>query len=236
MAKYYFLATCLPPLPAALGERLLIPFPEIGQLVLRNIEPEDKPLVISRLLLSDVANIESHLQGWSSFVTGGLLTREEVATWKNLPSFIRMLLDDKERGLKGGYYYHRLWSAYYRYVYSVAETSGSRFLTDYLSWEIGLRNSLADMRSAVLSKEAEGYRITATQAVYDFSIITNHLKTQTDPLESEKFLDSERLKMIYHFEGPDPFTRDAILATLEKARIFSRWEKLSTGYDIQNII
>jgi len=57
-----------------------------------------------------------------------------------------------------------------------------------------------------------------------------------NPLKAEQFLDEERLKRIYHCEGSDPFSRDFILATLEKARIFSRWERINAIYPVRDII
>ena len=236
MAKYYFLASCLPPMPDSPGEKLLMPFSEICQLILRNIEPEDKPLVHSRLLLTDVTNIEFDLRSWATFIPGGILTQEEIKTRKNIPAFIRRILEDKEQGSHGGYQYDSLWRAYYHYAYAVAENSGCRFLIDYLSWEIGLRNSLVGLRAISAGKEPEDYRITVTPAAHDFSKIITQLKIQHDLMETERFLDSERLRIIYHFEGPDPFSRDAILGILEKARIFSRWERSNVNYEIQNII
>ena len=55
-----------------------------------------------------------------------------------------------------------------------------------------------------------------TIGMHDFSAIISQLKTQHNPLEAEQFLDEERLRRIYHCEGPDPFSLDAILGTLEK--------------------
>jgi hypothetical protein len=236
MARYYFLASCLPPMPALLGEKLLVPFSEIGELILRNIEPGDKPLVYCCLLLTDIVNVEFYLQGQNVYLPGGSLTREEIETRRNLPSFIKSILEDKEQGNRRGYQHDNLWEGYYGYAYSLAEALNCRFLIDYLSWEIGLKNSLTGMRAASLGKEIEEHQIMLQRAMHDFSPIISQLKLQNNPLRAEQFLDEERLRRIYHCEGPDPFSLDAILGTLERARIYSRWEKLNTEYEVHEII
>lgn len=236
MARYYFLACCLPPMPLSLGERVSLPFSEICQLILRNIEPADEPLVRCCLHAIDTANTESILQGRDLFLPGGSLTREEIEGKKHLPSFIRTFLGDRDRGVRRGYEYDNLWEGYYAYAHSLAEALGCRFLIDYLSWEIGLRNSLVGLRTRIRGEEAEDYQIMIRAGAYDFSAIISQLKTQQNPLKAEQFLDEERLKRVFHCEGPDPFSRDAVLGALEKARIYSRWEKLNAIYEIRDII
>ncbi len=78
MARYYFLASCLPPMPLSLGEKISLPFEEICGLILRNIESADEPLVRCCLRAVDTANVEFYLQGQDVFLPGGSLSREEI--------------------------------------------------------------------------------------------------------------------------------------------------------------
>ena len=236
MARYYFLASCLPPMPLALGEKVSLSFSEICQLILRNIEPGDEPLVRCCLLSIDTANAEFYLQGQDVFLPGGSLTHEEIEGKKNLPLFMRAFFEDRDRGIRRRYGYDNLWEGYYTYAYSLSEEMNCRFLTDYLSWEIGLRNSLVALRARERGEEADDYQIMVRAGGHDFSAIVSQLKTQQNPLRAEQFLDEERLKRIFHCEGSDPFSRDAVLATLERARIYSRWEKLSATYQVRDLI
>lgn len=236
MSKYYFLASCLPPMPLSLGEKVALSFDDICGLILRNIEPADEPLVLCAFHAIDTANTEFYLLGQDIFLSGGSLTREEIESKKHLPSFIRNFFEERDKGTRRGYGYDMLWEAYYRHAYSVAEELSCRFLIDYLSWEIGLRNSLVELRTRARGEETEDYLILIGAGGYDFSGIVAQLKMQQNPLKAEQFLDEERLKRIYHCEGADPFSRDGILGTLEKARIFNRWEKLNTIYPICDII
>jgi hypothetical protein len=236
MAKYYFLASSLPPLPSSLGEKLSLPFDEICQTILRNIEPGDEPLVRCCLLRVDTGNAEFFLQGENVFLPGGSLTREDVEGKRHLPLFMRAFLDDRDRGLRRRYVYDSLWEGYFAHTLSVAADVGCRFLTDYLSWEIGLRNSLVGLRARALGEEPDEYQVLARAGSHDFSALLSQWRAQYNPLKAELFLDEERLKTIYHFEGSDPFSRDAVLGILEKARIYSRWERLNVEYPILDLI
>jgi len=236
MARYYFLSSCLPPMPFSLGEKVSLQFEEICGLILRNVEPVDEPLVRCCLHVIDTANTEFYLQGHDIFLPGGSLTREEIEAKRHLPSFIRNFFEDKDKGFRRSYGYDTLWERYYAYAYSLAEELSCRFLIDYLSWEIGLRNSLVELRSRARGEEAEDYQILVRAGGHDFSGIVSQLKMQQNPLKAEQYLDEERLKRIYHCEGADPFSRDVILGTLEKARIYSRWEKLDAIYPVHDII
>ena len=236
MARYYFLASCLPPMPLSFGEKVSLPFSEICQLILRNIEPGDEPLVRCCLAAIDTANTEFYLRGQDVFLPGGSLTLEEIEGKRNLPSFILTFFEDRDRGVLRGYGYDNLWEGYYAYAYSLAEELNCRFLIDYLSWEIGLRNSLVGLRASARGEEAEDYQIMIRAGGHEFSAIISQLKMQQNPLKAEQFLDDERLKMVFHCEGPDPFSRDAILGTLEKARIYNRWEKMNFPYQVHDII
>lgn len=236
MARYYFLACCLPPAPSVLGEKLGMPFSEICQLIKRNIEPADEPLVLACLNLVDTANVEFLLRGQDVFLSGGSLAREDIEGTRHLPFFLKKVLEERDKGVRRGYVFDNLWEGYYGYAYSLAEEMDCRFFVDYLSWEISLRNSLVELRARSMGEESEDYKIMSHRGTYDHSAILSQLKMQQNPLKAEQLLDGERLKRIFHSEGPDPFSRDAILATLEKARIYSRWEQLSSMYQVHDII
>ncbi|MEE9912078.1 MAG: DUF2764 domain-containing protein [Deltaproteobacteria bacterium] len=236
MGAYYFLACLLPPLPSSLGDPLTVAFPDITRIVRRNIQPSDDQLLRTQLSVIDAANWESHDQGRDLFLEGGTLSREEMQTMQNLPVFIRQFLDEKERGIRRPYIYDRLWELCYATLLALAEEKGCRYLIDYTAWEIELRNCLVALRL----KESEGN--IADRAImpglrsFDFSGLLSRLDSQDNPLESEHIIDGERLKQIFHCQGADPFSLDAILAFLDRTFIYSRWERMKIPYDIQNFI
>lgn len=236
MGAYYFLTCLLPPLPSSLGEKLAVPLPDITRMARRHIQPSDDQLLQAQISVVDAANWESMDQGRDHFQDGGLLSREEMGARQNLPAFIRQFLEEKERGIRRPYIYDRLWELCYATLLAQAEEKGCRYLIDYTAWEIELRNCLVTLRL----KESEGN--IADRAImpglrsFDFSGLLSRLDSQDNPLEAERIIDSERLKQIFHCQGADPFSLDAILAFLARAFIYSRWERMKIPYDIQNFI
>ncbi len=236
MGKYFFLASVLPAMPFSLGDKIPLSFSEISQLVQRNIEPEDAPLLNALLMKTDVANIESAYNKRDIFTEGGTITREDIESKRNLPLFVKVFFDEKDRGLRRPYIFDALWERYYEYAYSLAQEKGCQFMTDYISWDISLRNQLVALKTKEGSKEAEDYFIMPHLGGYDLSAVIAQLKNQNNPLLAERLLDEERLKHLFHCEGGDPFTVDSILAILERVRVFDRWAKMGKPFNIDDII
>jgi hypothetical protein len=237
MVDYYFLMCLLPPLPAALGDKMPLPFAEITGMIKRHIHPGGHyDLLCAHLLVVDTANWEQMDLERDLFMEGGLLSREEMTSHRDLPDFIRSFQEERERGIHLPYIYDRLWEIYYRYAHTVATHSLCRFLIDYLSWEIELRASLAALRARDEGVNPEEHAILGSFQSYDFSNLIAQFKSQKNPLLAERYLDEERLKQIYHCEGSSPFSLDALLAYLSRSMIYSRWEKISEPVDIENYL
>jgi hypothetical protein len=236
MGKYYFLTSVLPAMPVSLGDKPALSFPEISRMVQRNIEPEDAPLSNALLMMIDVSNFEAVHQERHVFFEGGTLTRQEIEHKQNLPLFIQAFLDEKDRGVRRPYLFDALWEGYYGYVYSLGQELDCRFLVDYISWDISLRNQLVMLRSKEGAREADDYLLLPHIGGHDLSGLLAQVKNQKNPLLAERVLDEERLKHVFHCEGIDPFSVDAVLAALERARIFDRWEKMSSPFRIDDIV
>ncbi|KAF0160195.1 MAG: hypothetical protein FD159_2 [Syntrophaceae bacterium] len=236
MGAYYFLACLLPPLPSSLGEKLTVPFPDITRMVRRHIQPSDDDLLRAQLSIIDAANWESIDQGRDHFQEGGTLTYEEMETRQNLPAFIRQFLAEKERGIRRPHIYDRLWELCYGALLAQAQEEGCRFLIDYTVWEIELRNCLATLRLRESEGNITDHTIMPGIRTFDFSALLSQLDGQKNPLEAERIIEGERLKQIFHCQGADPFSLDAILAFLARAFIYSRWERMQIPYDIHNFI
>ncbi len=236
MGGYYFLACLLPPLPTVLGEKLSVSFAEITQMVRRNVEISHAGLVRAQLSVYDAANWESLDQGKDDFREGGILTREEMKARRNLPAFIRQFIAEKERDIRRPCIYDRLWELCYAAILTYAREAGCRFLVDYTTWEIHLRNRLVAHRLRDSDRNLADVMILPGIAAIDFSSLLSQLDIQKTPLEAERVLDMERLKSISSCAGSDPFSVDAILAFLAQAAIYSRWEGMQAPYDIDNFL
>ncbi len=236
MGGYYFLACLLPPIPSILGEKLPVSFTEIAQMIRRNIHPSDDALLRAHLSLIDTANWENYEQGLGLFLDGGILSREDIESRRNLPAFIRDFLEEKERGIRRPYIPDRLWELYYGTLLSQAEKEKCRYLICYIPWEIELRNQLTALRLQNSSRGIEEHTIMPAIRNYDFTTLLSELDVQKNPLFAERYLDEERLKRICHCEVNDPFSLDNLLAFLSRAMIYSRWEKLQVPYDMNDFL
>lgn len=233
MGGYYFLASALPAMPAVLGDKPVLPLHDFSLLVQRNIEPRDAPLLKAFLMMIDVSNFEAIHQDRDIFVEGGTLTREEIEQKRNLPLFFRKFLEEKERGVRRPYVFDVLWERYYEYVYSLGQELECRFLTDYVTWDISLRNELVRLRTKDDARDADDRLLVSHVGGHDLSALLVQVRNQKNPLLAERMLDEERLKHIVHCQGSDSFAVDALLASLERARIYDRWGKMSSPFDIE---
>ena len=236
MGAYYFLTCLLPPLPSTLGEKLSLPFSELSRMVRRHIQPADDALLKGHLSVIDAANFENLEQGRDLFLEGGALSREDLEARRNLPEFIREFLEEKERGIRRVHLHDRLWELCYGAILALAGSEGCRYLLDYIPWEIELRNRLVALRLRESGGNVDDHAILPGIRSADFTAMLSQLESQKTPLTAERYLDGERLKQIYHCQGNDPFSLDALLAFVSRAMIYGRWERLQEPYDMNNFL
>jgi vacuolar-type H+-ATPase subunit C/Vma6 len=210
MGAYYHLACLLPPLPVELGEKLSLTMGETIGVVKRNIQCGDESLLEAQLLSIDVAN------------------------WEQIDQDRDIFTD--ERGIRRPYIYDSLWNRYYTYFYELAQKLKCRFVLDYLPWEIELRNNLVSLRAKESGKDAEAYAVLGNFSAADFTNMMAQIKGKKNPLLAERYLDTERLKHIFHCQGNNPFSIDAILAYVLQLTIYSRWESIEAPYEFYDFL
>jgi hypothetical protein len=236
MGAYAFLRCLLPSLPDELGGEMPLPFEDIAGIIRRNVEPRDYPLLEACLFSIDVSNLESFDMGRDHFREGGVLTREDIQNRKNLPLFAKDFFDEREKGINRPYVLDKLWERYYMYVYSLAMELGCPYLSQYIPWEVGLRNILVTLRTRKSGKDSSGYTMLTNLGAFDFSSVTAKAGEERNPLLVERYLDEERLKYVFHCEGSDPFSFDGILAYLSRSAICDRWAVMNSPYDVNTFL
>lgn len=236
MSNYYLLMCLLPPMPTVLGEKISLGFGEIAGIIKRNVQPEHIDIVHASLQGIDAFNWEQADQGRNLFLEGGTLSREEISGQINLPPFIKAFREEKERGLNRICLYDRFWELYYNHVLAVAHRYTCRFLIDYVSWEIEMRLALAAMRIKDKSGNFEEHVILKYLRSRDFTNFIAQVKSKKNPLEVERYLDEERLRQTYKFEGISGFSIDALMGYMTRAAIYYRWGKISENIDIDTYL
>ncbi len=233
MGKYYYLMSLFPPLPLELGEALHADLGWIADKAMLNVSPKDWDLLQAYLLSTDVINFINRESGRARFIPGGLLALKNIVERRDLPGVIRDFLREPETHRP--YAYDRLWEIYVAGTLQLAQKHNSRFLKNYLPWETQLRNNLAMLRAAASGLEPAGFLVAPSIADYNFDDFISGLKECSGPLESELFIDRERLKFIATCLDYDAFSLDALLGYIAGARVHRRWQKLKKPYELNKI-
>jgi hypothetical protein len=222
-----------PPLPLELGEALHADLGWIADKAMLNVSPKDWDLLQAYLLSTDVINFINRESGRARFIPGGLLALKNIVERRDLPGVIRDFLREPETHRP--YAYDRLWEIYVAGTLQLAQKHNSRFLKNYLPWETQLRNNLAMLRAAASGLEPAGFLVAPSIADYNFDDFISGLKECSGPLESELFIDRERLKFIATCLDYDAFSLDALLGYIAGARVHRRWQKLKKPYELNKI-
>jgi len=224
--KYYRLMTLLPPLPAA-PER---PPCAVGDLIeLCADELDGRALLQVRTLLGilDCRNLEAFLQGSDAFDDRALLTRASFEARTDLPDYALSCLkenDSTEISPESG------WQVYFAHVLEVAEQTGSRFLRQWATSELGLRSQLVEYR---VQSMVSGRDRPAPEVVVEppdgVTPLLSALQSEPDPMERERLLDRWRLDHLHDMSGVDAFSLDSVLAYVAATLVLDRWDFVEHG-------
>ena len=102
---------------------------------------------------------------------------------------------------------------------------GASSMDSYARWEITLRNTLARLRGAKLSLDAEPYLVTL-EGEEEFSAAAaarNIFAMQADPLEKDRALDRARWEYLESMELEHTFDFDSLCIYYCKMLIRSKW-------------
>ena len=108
-------------------------------------------------------------------------------------------------------------------------TDDTRVMQLYVRWEICLRNTLARLRAAKLSRDPEAD--TVKYAAYDSSadLAARTAFNLSDPLEKERALDSARWNFLDGMEWNHAFNFEALCIYRCKLLILEKWSARRAG-------
>lgn len=81
----------------------------------------------------------------TGFSETAIYAEKELEEKARFPEWLLKALVSEEGGY--AYAFDRVWEAYYRELFDLAARHSSRFLRSWVSWEVGLRNSVARLRA-----------------------------------------------------------------------------------------
>ncbi len=225
MAAQYYLLTSLPALPA-LGEK-----PPIGLAAFHERAGEDSdPRVIriaeAVLLEHDLLQRQSVLAGERAGAEPVILTVLQADGEEPLPPYLQERIRDAGDRTIGD---DALWEAYFRHVADVALRTSSRFLTEWVGFEVALRNALVAVRAKTLGLLAEEYVVAPDLASSDADVEATVAAwtSSEDPLSALKALDRGRWDWLAS-RGPwFTFGADEVAVYARRLVLLHRWSELS---------
>ena len=219
----YYLMTALP----ALGE-MGSPPPFSAAELLAHVQPNSgaAELVEAVLLSDDLIQREAFLAGEIEQVSPAVLTVAQTRNEQPLPEFLLPVsdLDESHAGLA----VDTLWASYYHYAASVAGRRSSRFLTEWLGYEVALRNALAVARAKALDMDGAGCTVAVELAgEYDFSMLLAEWAAASNPLAGLRVLDGARWRWLTENDAWFTFADDELVVYAVKLMLLFRWKRLT---------
>lgn len=101
------------------------------------------------------------------------------------------------------------------------------------SFEIALRNELVKIRASRKRTDSVKYMRQDGEGNLQLSHIALSAHRNTSPLEAEKFLDSERWRMLDESATGHYFDLDLLIIYAQKLLILERWERINTANKAQ---
>jgi len=152
---FEYLFTALPSLPEDPGGRVSLEPARLATLCDEEGGGAAK-LVRAILLRFDIKALE-RIEFGSEPSETAVYSEKELEERSGFPKWLEKALASEAVGMAYGF--DRVWVAYFRKLQALACRSGSRFLRSWVSWEVGLRNSVAEIRAGRAGLDKAGYLI-----------------------------------------------------------------------------
>lgn len=220
------------------NEYLLSALPALGELgqappitsvdLLAHVQPFARPhAIIQAVLLSDdLLQRQAVLAGEIDEPSPAVLSAEQLREEAPLPDYLLALpAHETATHVMGD---DQLWEAYFRCVAKVAAECRCRFLAEWVGFEVGLRNALAESRARALDLNVEGY-LVATDLASDtdtFVDVLNEWSTAATPLAGLRVLDQARWAWLEDHDAWFTFRDDELAAYAVRLMLLTRWHRL----------
>ena len=217
-----YLLTFLP----ALGEPGWPPPISLSGMLERVLDCGGNPDVVEAILLSDdLVQYHAYSSGEVSEVESTVLAPEQTRGGSPLPEYLAEQLEGKDEELGRD----AVWEAYYRYVAEIASAQKSEFLTQWVKFEIGLRNALAIHRAKSLDLDPTEYVVVPDLggAERDFSGVVSEWTAAQDPLHGLRVLDTARWAWLTEHDKWFTFEDDELAVYAAKLMLLHRRHRLS---------
>ena len=215
---------------------LLAALPSLGELgstapinaseFLEHVSPVEsvRMLVEAVFLGDDLTQRQAFLTGELEKPSPVVLTLEQVRDEEPLPDELIAPQDVTDpRSVVDA-----VMGAYFGHAMLVAKSAGSEFLTNWVGFEVALRNALTEARAKSLSLDAEDYTVAPELADLntDFAMVIAEWSAAADPLAGMQALDGGRWDWLCQHEGWFSFDDDELACYAAKLTLIERWNRL----------
>jgi hypothetical protein len=223
--RYYFLAA----LPA-MGELGTEPPMGFAELLEHLAGSWSRHVLLSTIfLLDDLVQREAHSAGELDEVDPAVLSVQQASGEQPLPDYLLEYLDANQAQASGALA-DRVWEAYFRLAEAAAKRLGSRFLTDWVHYEVSLRNALVTLRAKRLGLEAAEYLVAKDLAVADedFETVLAEWASAPTPLAGQQVLLRARWNWLDAHDAWFSFRDDELAAYAVRLILLQQWSRIAS--------
>jgi hypothetical protein len=216
-----YLLSALP----TLGELGSQPPISVTALLEHVVESGGNSVLLEALCLSDdLLQRQALISGEIKEAEPTVLTSAQIRDEESLPEYLVPSEVDDTAHLASD----MIWESYFRYVSSIASAYNSKFISRWVSYEVGLRNALAIARAKALNLDPQEYLVADDIGLEygDFSAFVNEWTAAPDPIAGLKVLDFARWQWLTDNDAWFTFNDDELIAYGAKLMLIQRWYRL----------
>jgi hypothetical protein len=124
-----------------------------------------------------------------------------------------------------------IWSRYFHHAAAVAKRNRSKFLRDWVAFEVGLRNALATKRAHTLELDAADYLVAPdlADAGIDYIHAISTWSAASDPLAAQDALDKVRWNWLEENEAWYSSTAREVEVYAARLMLLHTWRRIMSG-------
>ncbi len=177
------------------------------------------------VLLDDLHQREALLVGETDEVEPAVLSLQQMQGEARLPAWMDAPAD-AEQG--AGLEVDLLWERYFHYAHRSAVSCGSRFLAEWVEFEVALRNELAAARARKLGLGESDYQVAAdlVHGDEDLAPVLSEWETAATPLAGLRVVIRARWSWVDRHDAWFSFSVDELLAYAARVMLLEQWRRI----------
>jgi hypothetical protein len=191
-----------------------------------------RPLVEMLFLEDDLLQRESFLAGQSEDIHPVVLTPDQVRSEVPLPPWLELVSPEGAVLLE----VDRLWDAYFRLADRVARREQSRFLIEWVAFEVGLRNALVSVRARRLELNPRQYLVAEELGLQEsvFAGTVAEWGAAVHPLAGLQVLMAAKWDWVGQHDAWFSFSNDEFAAYAARLILLARWQRVNADRGVRN--